>query len=211
MKVQIYADIVCPWCYIGALRFKRSLHSFSDPGSIELTYQPFQLDPEALDEPEPLERHLRRKYGRHAPEMMEAATLAAHEEGVIFRLERAVAVSTFAAHRLLDYVLRKEGAPAQVELVNRLYGAYFEAGANIADADVLAGIGAETGLDEREIRAFLESEEYVDELRVALDAGRRRGITAVPTFVFDETYAIQGAQPPAVFVQALNRLVTEAT
>jgi predicted DsbA family dithiol-disulfide isomerase len=209
MTVQIFADIVCPWCYIGALRFTRSLRSFAGAADVVLSYLPFQLDSTASSTPEPLEASLRRKYGRHAPEMMRDATKAAHEEGVVFRLEKAVSVNTLDAHRLLQFVLDAYGPPVQVDLMDRLYRAYFEEGLVLNDIDTLGSLAADVGVDSDEVHVFLASDEGEDDIRRWAEIARERGVTAVPTFVFEDTYALQGAQPPAVFLQALNQLASE--
>jgi predicted DsbA family dithiol-disulfide isomerase len=210
MKVQIYADVVCPWCYIGALRFKRALHSYPELRRVEVCYLPFQLEPDAPPEPEPIERRLRQKYGRHAVEMMRSATDAAHAEGAVIRLDQALAVNTFDAHRLLQWALETHGPETQFNLMHHLYRAYFEHGANIADHGELAGIAAEAGLDRDAVKELLNGDDGVETLESALEEAPRLGVTAVPTFVFAEKYALQGAQPPAVFLQVLNDVAAAA-
>jgi predicted DsbA family dithiol-disulfide isomerase len=210
MKVQIYADIVCPWCYIGALRFKRALHSYPELRQVTVSYLPFQLEPDAPPEPEPIERRLRKKYGRHAADMMRAATDAAHAEGAVMRLEQALAVNTFDAHRVLQWALETKGPEKQFDLMHGLYRAYFEQGVDISDHRELTRIAGEAGLDSEAAQAMLAGEDGVAELRAALTDAYQRGVTAVPTFVFAEKYSLQGAQPPATFLQVLNDVASAA-
>jgi predicted DsbA family dithiol-disulfide isomerase len=210
MQIQIYADVVCPWCYIGVVRLMRAIRSYSSPADVEVSYLPYQLDPDAPATPEPLESSLRRKYGRHTPAMIAQATAAAHEEGLVFRLQNALAVNTLASHQLLRHVLEVYGAPSQVKLMDLLYRAYFEDGRDVGDTETLVELASELGMGRDAVEDVLSSDEGRQAMREEIEGARHRGITAVPTFVFEGQYALQGAQPPAVFLQALNQVGSEA-
>ncbi|MFD7561249.1 DsbA family oxidoreductase, partial [Streptomyces sp. NPDC059835] len=125
MKVEIYSDLVCPWCYIGKRRFEKALAAFPEAAGVEVVYRPFQLNPAAPETPEPSARVYERKFGRPAETIFGPLTRAAAAEGITFRMDEALATNTFQAHRLLWFA-RRHGR--QAEMKERLLGHYFTDG-----------------------------------------------------------------------------------
>jgi predicted DsbA family dithiol-disulfide isomerase len=211
--VEVWSDVVCPWCYIGKRRFAAAIEQLdADPTfetPIEIVYRPYQLDPNAPPGTAmPVAEAYARKFGgpERAAAMIEHVTNVAAEAGLTFRLDRAQRANTRDAHRLLWYA-HEHGEPGtQDNVKERLLGAYFVEGRNVGDPDVLAGIAAGAGLDADEVRQFLAGDGGLAELEASLSFAREAGITAVPTYVIDNRWSIPGAQDPAVFVQVLTRL-----
>lgn len=210
MKVEIYSDVACPWCYVGTRRFERALAEFAGRREVEVVFRPFQLDPAAPAEATPLMPTLERKFGPRFRTATAPLVAAAKEEGIAIDLERALAVNTFLAHRLLRLAEREFGAAAQRDLAERLFEAYFGNGGDVGDRETLASLAASAGLDRERAVGFLASDEDERGLRAALEEARALGVDAVPTFVFDGRYAVSGAQPSALFAQVLERVASES-
>jgi predicted DsbA family dithiol-disulfide isomerase len=206
LRVEIYSDVVCPWCYIGERRFERALEALPEADRPGVVYRPFQLDPAIPVEPAPLRDFLLRKFGPGAEQMKAQVAGVARAEGIEIDFERALVANTFTAHRLLGLALREFGAGVQLQLAEGLFQAHFERGADIADHDVLAGLAVDAGMDQQRVARFLASDEGVEETRAEIDEGLNRGIHAVPTFVFDGRYAVEGAQPTSTLVRVLEKL-----
>lgn len=206
MLVEIYSDVVCPWCYIGERRFAKALESFAGRDDVEVVFRPFQLDPGAPSTPSPLLDSLRTKFGPSARAMTERVTAAGAGEGIEFRWDDAVAVNTLTAHRLLRLAEREYGASVQRSLAERLFEAHFALGGNIADPGLLATLAVGVGMDRERVERYLSSEEGLAETREALRHARDLGITAVPSFVFDGQYLVEGGQPAETFVAVLNEV-----
>ena len=213
MLVEVWSDVVCPWCYIGKRRLAAALEQLeADPAfdtPIEIVYRPYQLDPTAPPGTAmPVAEAYARKFGgpERAAAMIEHITNVAAEAGLTFRLDRAQRANTRDAHRLLWYALEHGEPGAQADVKERLLAAYFVEGRNVGEPDVLADIAGAAGLDEDEVRRFLAGDEGIAELDSSLSFAREAGITAVPTYVIDNRWSIPGAQDPAVFVQVLTRL-----
>jgi predicted DsbA family dithiol-disulfide isomerase len=210
MNVEIWSDIVCPWCYIGKRRFERAVASFGRADEVAVTYRSFELDPEA-----PSQRtgthaeHLARKYGMTIEQAEQAGremTQRAAAEGLDFRFDLMRGGNTFDAHRLL-HLAKDHGL--QPELKERLMRATFTDGLPIADTDSLVRLAAEVGIPAAEARAVLDSDAYADAVRADEQQAVRYGITGVPFFVVDSQYAVSGAQPTEVFLQLLQRAYDE--
>ena len=206
MKVEIYSDVVCPWCYIGKMRFERALADFPGRDAVEVVYRPYQLDPNAPKVSQPLRDYLGRRFGANAVGMQGAVGRAATSEGITIDWERAIAANTFDAHRLLQRALREHGSAVQRDLVGRLFDAHFSRGIDVGDTVQLVALASAAGMDAEATRAFLASGEGVAELRQELAAARGLGVQAVPTFVFDEQYVVEGGQPTPVFARVLSEL-----
>jgi len=205
MRIEIWSDVVCPWCYIGKRRLESALADFAHRDQVEIVWRSFQLDPSAPTTPtETVLDMLGRKYsaGQEAIDRVEA--LAA-EEGLLFRHGQAPHVNTLDAHRLLHAAGGKRG-----ELKEALLHAYFAEAENVADHDVLARIAGEVGLDEVGVKSVLTSDEHAAEVDADLRQAAAYGATGVPFFVIDSTYGISGAQPVATFAQALERAWSES-
>ncbi|HEX8358723.1 MAG TPA: DsbA family oxidoreductase [Longimicrobium sp.] len=209
MKVEIYSDVACPWCYIGKRRFERALAEYPGADDVEVVYRPYQLDPGASATARPLMRALGEKFGPGAASMAGNVAAAARGEGITMDFERALAANTLGAHRLLRLAEREHGAKVQHALAEALFAAHFTHGADIGDPGVLAGIAASAGMDPARVRAYLASDEGLAEVREEIRAARQIGVTAVPTFVFERKYGVQGAQPVAAFLQTLEAVARE--
>ena len=212
MLVEIYSDVVCPWCAIGKARFEKALAQFPDRDQVEVVWRAFQLDPTAPATPTPVIDGYARKFGgpEKARQIIDTVTAAAAGEGIDFHMDIALRANTFDAHRLLWFVLEHHGRERQGEMKNRLLKAYFTDGLNVADHAVLATLATEIGIDRTEVEAFLDSAAGIAEVREELDTAYERGVSAVPTFVFDGQWAVPGAQDPDVFLRVFDRLQTRA-
>jgi predicted DsbA family dithiol-disulfide isomerase len=206
MKVEIWSDVVCPWCYVGKRRFEQALDAFAHRDAVEVVWRSFELDPEA-----PAERsgayadHLAAKYGvepDRARQMMDGMTATAAADGLELRFDRARGGSTFDAHRLLHLAA---DAGLQDALQSRLMRALFTEGEPIGNADALVRLAAEAGLDPERARTVLAQGAYADAVRADEEEARRLGITGVPFFVVDRAYGVSGAQPADVLLQVLER------
>jgi predicted DsbA family dithiol-disulfide isomerase len=207
VRVEIWSDIVCPWCYIGKRRFEQAVAEVDGELEIDVVYRPFQLDPTASPGASvPVAEAYARKFGgpEQARAVIDRVTAMARTAGIEFRMDRALRANTLLAHRLL-WRAEPPSPIRQADLKERLLQAYFIDGLDIGDPEVLADCASDVGFDRDEIVEFLHSDagraEVADRLRQAAEAG----ITAVPTYVIDDRWAIPGAQDPDVFVQALRR------
>lgn len=211
MKVEIYSDVACPWCYIGEARFERALAAFPGAEEVEVVYRPYQLDPAAPAEAEPMLEYLERRFGANARAMAGRVAENARGEGLVMDYDRGLAVNTLDAHRLLWLAEREHGPEVQRAVATGLFEAHFSRGSDVGDPEVLAGIAAAAGMDAGRVREYLASDEGAREVREEIAGAQRLGITAVPTFVFEEKYAVQGAQPTSAFLQALETVAREAS
>jgi predicted DsbA family dithiol-disulfide isomerase len=211
MRIEIWSDVVCPWCYVGKARFEQALAALADEGApvdVTVTYRAYQLDPRVPREGQPLDAYLERKFGSPGAMAAMRARLddAARGLGIDFRWDGMVRRNTFDAHRLLAWALRTEGPARQAALKDRLLRAYFTDGLDVADPVVLAGLAEEVGIDRALATEALATGDGTDE--VAADAARARehGIAAVPSFVIEDRWMLQGALEPAAWQRALPRM-----
>lgn len=204
MKVEIYSDIACPWCYIGTRRFMRAMAEFEHADEVEVTTLPYQLDPTLPDTAEPLRERLAEKFGPQTDAMLGRTASVARQEGLTFDWDKAQSVNTFTAHRLLRLARVEYGADVLLALADKLFAAHFSEGRDVSDHALLADFAADVGMDRDRVAAYLESGEGTAEVRAEIDRATRIGVRAVPTFVFDGTSAIQGAQPTETFLEALR-------
>jgi predicted DsbA family dithiol-disulfide isomerase len=212
LRVEIWSDIVCPWCYIGKRRFELALAELDGELDVEVVYRPFQLDPRASPGSSmPVAEAYARKFGgpQEAQAVIDRVTAVAHEVGIEFRMDRALRANTLLAHRLL-WLAEPPCPIPQATLKERLLRAYFIDGLDIGDPDVLADCAADVGFDRDEVVLFLDSDAGREEVAAMLGQAHDAGITAVPTYVIDRKWAIPGAQDPDVFVQALRRFAAKA-
>jgi predicted DsbA family dithiol-disulfide isomerase len=209
VKVEIWSDVVCPWCYVGKARFEEGLRRLGwDDGDVEVTFRPFELDPHVPPGGEEIGEYLRRKFGSAATvEAIEGRVAEAGAElGLAFDWSKVRRVNTFDAHRLLEWALTTAGGKAQARLKRRLMQAYFAEGGDVSDHGALAAMAAEVGLDAAAAAEVLEGGGYSEEVRAAEREARELEIHAVPTFVVERRFAIPGAQDPETFVQVLARM-----
>ena len=204
MLVEIYSDLICPWCYIGEARFDRALTAFPHRDQVEVVFRPFQLDPGAPVPGVPLLDYLEGRYGAQARSMMERAGDAAESEDLAVDWERAQVANTRDAHRLLRLAAWKHGARVQRTLAKALFRAHFAEGGDLSDRQLLTGLAEREGLDPQEVRDFLASDEGVEATQNEMERGRQIGISSVPTFVFQGRWGIQGAQAPETFAKMLE-------
>ena len=203
MHIDIYSDVVCPWCYIGKHRLEQALASYD--GDVTIRYRPFQLDPRPVAEPRPLVEALADKFGgrERVEQMFAHTTRVAAEVGLTLRFDRAVSANTFDAHRLIWFADSRGKA---ADMVERLYRAHFTDGIDVGSRSALATLAAEVGLDESEVREFLDSQLGRKEVAADLAAAHELGVTSVPTFVFAGKYAVTGAQEPATLRAVLDEV-----
>lgn len=212
MKVEIWSDVVCPWCYVGKRRFEAALAQFAHREQVEVVWRAFELDPSAPRSYEgegTYAERLARKYGSSVSEaqtMIDRMTGVAAELGLHFDFAISRTGNTFDAHRLL-HLARVHGV--QNALKERLLKATFSEGEPIGSHDALIRLAAEAGLSVDEAREVLESGRYGDEVRADERRAQVAGISGVPFFVFDERYGVSGAQPPERLLQVLERVWAE--
>jgi predicted DsbA family dithiol-disulfide isomerase len=209
IAVEIWSDVVCPWCYIGKHRFEQALAELDGQPPVEITYRAFQLDPTASPgRTEPVSESYARKFGgpEQAQMMIDRVTSVAADDGLELRLDRALRANTLLAHRLIWRAGQPDSPVTQAAVQERLMRAYFHDGLDIGDPEVLARCAAEVGLDADEVARFLDSGEGGDEVAGEIAEAAELGITAVPTFVIDRTWAVPGAQDAATFAQVLRRI-----
>jgi predicted DsbA family dithiol-disulfide isomerase len=203
VNVEIFSDVVCPWCYLGQARFRTAVARFG--GEVQVTWRPFQLDPAAPATATPAAAQLAAKMGgpervAAAHDRMRALTAA---EGLPYAPDKALYVNTRDAHRVIALAGR-EGV--QDAVVERLFRAQHAEGRDVGDSATLAELAAEAGLDAAAVRTLLDSDEGVAELEQDLDRARALGISGVPFLVFEGKWAVSGAQPTEVFEGALKEV-----
>ena len=206
MKIDIWSDIVCPWCFIGKRRFEAALARFAHRDEVQVRWHSFQLDPTTPAHPTGgYAERLAVKYGRtvaQAQQSLDDMTAAAAGEGLDFHFEKAAAGGTLDAHRLLHLAAERG---VQDALKERLMLAVFTEGAATSEHDVLVALAVEVGLEEAEVRAVLDSEDYAAEVQADQAQAQRYGISGVPFFVVDDAYGVSGAQPAEVLLEVLEK------
>jgi predicted DsbA family dithiol-disulfide isomerase len=212
MNVEIWSDVVCPWCYIGKRRFESAVASFGHPDEVEVTYRSFELDPGAAAQRTGTHaEHLAHKYGMtiaQAEQANEQMTERAAADGLDFRFDLIRGGNTFDAHRLL-HLASEHGL--QPEMKERLMRATFTEGLPIADKPTLVRLATEVGLPAAEAQAVVDGDAYTDAVRADEEQAASYGITGVPFFVADGKYAVSGAQPPEALLQLLQRAYDDAS
>jgi predicted DsbA family dithiol-disulfide isomerase len=203
--VEIWSDVICPWCYIGKRRFEHALALFDGRGDVEVVWRSFELDPSAPREPIPLADRLAKKFSvdhAEAVAMNERMTETAAGVGLQFRLDRAMSGNTFDAHRVI-HLGAAHGLQAEID--ERIKESYFAEGRPISDRESLIELAASVGLDAEETRAMLESDRFSDEVREDERTAAGFGINGVPFFVLDRKLGVSGAQPAEVLLDALQQ------
>lgn len=203
--IDIYSDIVCPWCYVGKRRLERALGELKDVVKAEVMWRPFQLNPTMPLDGMDRTTYLKVKFGSLEAfgQMKEQLLIAGTEERIPFAFEKIQRTpNTFMAHRLVWYATQQG---KQDEVVEALFRAYFLEGKNIGDLKTLTRAAVEAGLDRTETETFLVSDKGVAEVKAEEAVGRRLGIRGVPYFVLNGSIAISGAQPPDIFVSAIRK------
>ena len=210
LNIQIWSDIMCPFCYIGKRRIEEALQNFKHKDSVAIEWKSFQLDANFIAEPDDnIIDHLAEKYRKDtdwAQTMIDNMTQNAKNAGLDFHFEKAILANSFHAHRLLHLAKKYNLAN---ELEELLFKAYLTDGKNVNDLDTLSKLGKEVGIDSEEIKQVLESNEYAKEVQQDIEQAQAIGVQGVPFFVFDNKYAISGAQTAATFLQTLERVWQE--
>lgn len=206
MLVEIWSDVVCPWCYVGKRNLEAALAEFDHADRVTVEWRSYELDPTTPSRVElSMDEVLERKYGL-TPEQASAAnrqmTALAAKVGLDYHLDRVQIGNTFDAHRLIH--LAAEGGKAG-EMKERLLRAYFTEGRAISDPATLAELANEVGLDPSRVAHVLDGDEFAADVRADEARARELGSTGVPYFVFDERLGVPGAQPPDVLLRLLNR------
>ena len=214
MRLEIFSDVVCPWCYIGKQRFDRAVANLTKAGvdlKLEIIYRPFQLDPSApQDTPTPVREAYAKKFGgtERADEILAHVTKLAAIEGINFRMDIAVRANTSRAHRLIAVSQTKDLDIDldHTRLKESLMIAYFCDGKDISNIQTLSEIAIDFGMNGEEVTQMLQSDVGVNELEENLQRANELGITAVPTYVFDEQWSVPGAQDSETFERILRKL-----
>jgi predicted DsbA family dithiol-disulfide isomerase len=206
MQIEIWSDVVCPWCYIGKRRLERALAEFEHADEVEVTWRSFQLNPDAPSKAVPTLDYLEQRFGPQAQAMTGRVAEMGQGEGLNLDFASSLTVNTLEAHRVLHLATDLGIGDAAKE---RLLRAHFSEGADLSDPETLTRLMVEAGplqasRIQARVREVLAGTEYADEVQADIDMARRLGANGVPFFVIDRKYGISGAQPADVFLHALR-------
>ena len=220
VTIEVWSDVVCPWCYIGKRRFATGLEQVRDAlaadgveVSFDVSYHPYQLDPTASPGVSgPVVEAYAKKFGglERAEAILATVTATAADVGLRFNMDKALRANTFLAHRVIWLAGQPDSTVDQDVMKERLLQAYFTDGLDVGDPGVLADCAAEVGFDRSDVMAFLASDRGLADVTAELDHARDNGITAVPTYVIDGQWAIPGAQEPETFAKVLRKMADQA-
>ncbi|MBV1862126.1 MAG: DsbA family oxidoreductase [Nannocystaceae bacterium] len=211
VKVEIWSDVACPWCWVGKRHLEQAAASFERP--VEIRWRAFELDssaPKELDTSIDYVDRLARKYGKSrdgAQQMIDRMTEVGRQRGLDFRFDRARPGNTFDAHRLLAWAADSD---KQTALKERLFEAYMHEGKSVSDHETLVQLAQDVGLDPERAQSILSSDDFTDEARADQATAGQLGITGVPFFVIDGRIGVEGAQPPEVLLSALQKAAADA-
>jgi predicted DsbA family dithiol-disulfide isomerase len=210
MKVEIWSDVMCPFCYIGKRKFETALAQIPQKEQVEVIWKSFQLNPNLKTDPSKSTiQHLAESKGwslDYTKSVTSHVTQLAENVGLTFNFDKAVVANSFDAHRFSAFAKTKGLQDAAEE---RLFDAYFTEGKNTADHDTLAQIGADIGLHAAEIKKMLATDAFTEDVKHDMLQAQQFGINGVPYFVFNEKYAVSGAQDSSVFLQVLTKTFDE--
>ena len=213
MKVEIWSDIMCPFCYIGKRNFEAALKQFEGKNEIEIEWKSFQLDPtipKTFENKISAVEYLAQKKGmsiEKTKELHDNVVETAKKVGLHYDFDKAVVANSFDAHKLIQ-LAKTKGLGDQAE--ESLFKAYFTDGKDMSNLAVLISLGREIGLIENDIMAALESEEFSQKVNNDIKEASEIGVTGVPFFVFDRKYAVSGAQPMETFLNTLSQSLSES-
>ncbi len=211
MKVDIWSDIACPFCYLGKVQFERALESFSHKDKVDVLYHSFELDPTAPREYDgDMYDMLEKKKGMpraQVEQMVDSIAERAASEGLTYNMKAAVIANTHDAHRLTHFAAAQY---KQAEMIDALYAAYFTDGKHVGNHETLGTLAERVGLDKHEVLAMLESDDFNDAVQRDVDQAAALGISGVPFFVIDQKYGVSGAQGKDVFMEVLQKAWHEA-
>ena len=212
MQIDFVSDVVCPWCAIGLASLETALKKLDGEVEAALHFQPFELNPDMVEEGEDRNEHVAKKYGRSIAQIEESREMIrerAASVGFTMSKDQNRIYNTFDAHRLLHWaglVDKPNNGQTQNALKHALLRAYFTDARNIADVEVLVAAAQESGLDPKEAREILSTDRYAAEVRLEEQAWLAAGINSVPAIVVNRTYLISGGQPPEVFEAHLREM-----
>jgi predicted DsbA family dithiol-disulfide isomerase len=205
IKVEIWSDIACPFCYIGKRKFENALEQFPHKDMVEVEWHSFQLDPSAkTDTGKNIYGLLAAKYGvteERAKEMTANVVRTANQEGLNLYMDKVIPTNTLDTHRLI-HLAKKHGL--QDRAIERLFSAYFTEGKNLGNHHTLIELGADIGLSRKETESMLESDDYKEKVITDSYEGQTLGLTGVPFFVINRKHGVSGAQPTEVFLKVLE-------
>ncbi|TXI87288.1 MAG: DsbA family oxidoreductase [Crocinitomicaceae bacterium] len=206
LKIEIWSDVMCPFCYIGKRRIENALDQFPNKEQVEIEWKSFQLDPSTKSQPgKSTYDYLAERYGRDrqwSVEMHNNIAQQAKADGLEYNFDKAVIANSFDAHRL-SHLAKKHGVGNALEEL--IFKAYFTEGKDVADQQTLIELGVAVGLDASEITAMLQSDLFADAVQGDIAEAQQLGVRGVPFFVMDRKYAVSGAQPLEVFTETLQK------
>ncbi len=210
MKVEIWSDIMCPFCYIGKRRFEEALGKFEDHNNIAIEWKSFQLDPTIQPAPgKNVYEYLAERKGisyEQSEQMHERVIAMAKDAGLEYNFDKAIIANSYDAHRLIQLAKKNKLGDAAEE---RLFKAYFTEGKDFGNHETLVQIGKEIGLDENKVRQALATNEFSNEVDADIYEAQQIGVRGVPFFVFNRRYAVSGAQASDTFLDVLNKSFAE--
>lgn len=210
MKIQIWSDVMCPFCYIGKRRFEQALQQFEHKDEVEVEWKSFQLNPNLVTDPTiNINQYLADIKGitiDHAKQLNDHVTQMAAEVGLTYDFDKAIVANSFDAHRFA-HLAKQNGLGAEAE--EALFKAYFTEGKNIADHETLAELGESIGLDKDEVAHTLKGNKYAINVNQDIAQAQQLGVRGVPFFVMDMKYGVSGAQPVDAFTQTLEKAYNE--
>ena len=210
MKIEIWSDVACPFCYLGKRKFDLALAQFSGKADVEIEWKSFLLNPDLKSDPSvSIFQYLSEKKGfpeEQARQMMAHISESGSSVGLDYHFDKVVLANTLKAHQLL-HEARVQGL--QHEMEERLFEAHFVEGKNIDDVNILKDLAAEVGLNTTALDVKILTGQYSDEIQVDLDLAQQFGVRGVPFFVFDRKYAVSGAQEMETFLTTLNQVEEE--
>jgi len=206
MKVEIWSDVMCPFCYIGKRKFETALSQFNGASDIEIIWKSFQLSPDMKTDPG---KNIHQYLAEHKEISLEQAknfndqiTRSAKQLGLVYNFDKAIPANSFNAHRF-SHLAKQHGL--QDEADEKLFKAYFTDGKNFDDFPTLIQLGIEIGMDPDEVKTVLESNQFADEVRHDIYEARQIGVRGVPFFLFNGKMAVSGAQESKAFLDTLQK------
>lgn len=204
LKIDIYSDVICPWCYLGESRLKKALESLPKTTPVEINYLPYELNPATAEAGVDRKKYLEAKYGSRIKEADQRLKSLGQAMGIEYNFEKAERIpNTLKAHRLI-WLAGEKGL--QEKAVTGLFKAYFTDGIDIGDGYELARVASQWGMDSSEVLSFLKSDKGVEEVRALEEKAYNLEITGVPFFIFNEKAAVSGAQEVETFTDILRKM-----
>ena len=208
VEIEVWADVVCPWCYIGKRRLEQAIAESAHPAEVTVTYHAFELDPHVeRGDGTTVLQWLAQRYGTDlagAREIAERPAVLGRPDGIEIDVDRQLRANSFDAHRIVALGLAQGGPALQAAVLERLYSAYFAEGRAIDDIETLQRLGAEAGLDGRRLSAVLAGEEYAAHVRADEEAAQDIGVTGVPFFMGNRRVALSGAHSAEMIGQLIE-------